>query len=570
MEFKNILKKVNYIILLCFVALLPFSGQWLTYFIAVLVLAWIFEGNFKEKIQRWKSWKFLLSISIIILNLISIIYSYDKPEGFSVIQTQVCLLLFPLLFFTIDDSLEIRKNSILTSYITGSLVLCSILLYKIVFINLEYFYTNQINLSNLLEFRDKYAKSHIHRSYLSLHLSLAITFAIYLFKNIKNKHVSIWLYIIAICIFSLVIILLNSRAALLVLIFITLYTLIKIFGNLNFIRRSILIVIVTFGLAFVLIHSRFDLNLSRFFSKEKKIQRIENLFSNGNFEHGLSYWGFYSSDTVIHNLIESKYGKALRIQRKSGQDGWSLKYNGRPIYYHKGLNYNISFKYRVIKGKAVPFWVGWWIVEDGKFKHDLKLELSKLDNEWNECNVDYTFLNDQLNPISFFNSSPNSVIDIADIKLTCNDTIENRMFIDQMPDFRLSLWRNAFLVWEEEPLMGFGVGDAKKRLMEVHGEQGLDAVFNTKYYNAHNQFLETAMQTGLIGVIALFIVLAIPIYYSIRKKQELIFQFLIICFINFLFESMLQRLAGVLFFAFWYSYLWFVYYKNGKVVEYEK
>jgi O-antigen ligase len=131
-------------------------------------------------------------------------------------------------------------------------------------------------------------------------------------------------------------------------------------------------------------------------------------------------------------------------------------------------------------------------------------------------------------------------------------------------DIRVSLWKDAFIVWKEKPLFGHGVGDSKNRLVEVHKLRNIDEAVKRKY-NCHNQFLETATQTGFLGLIILLLVFAIPLYQSIKKKQELLFLFLMISFINFLFESMLQRIAGVVFFAFWYSFLWLVYYKHEKV-----
>ncbi len=128
-------------------------------------------------------------------------------------------------------------------------------------------------------------------------------------------------------------------------------------------------------------------------------------------------------------------------------------------------------------------------------------------------------------------------------------------------DIRISLWKDAYIMWKEKPLFGYGIGDAKIKLIDVHKNRDIKIAFKERY-NCHNQFLETATQTGVVGLIVLLLVFAIPFYQAIKKKQELLFLFLSICFINFLFESMLQRLTGVVFFAFWYSFLWFVYYRD--------
>lgn len=135
---------------------------------------------------------------------------------------------------------------------------------------------------------------------------------------------------------------------------------------------------------------------------------------------------------------------------------------------------------------------------------------------------------------------------------------KNASTIEQI-DLRFSLWRNAMIAWKQAPVFGHGIGDSKDALIKVHKQRNIEEAVEY-HYNAHNQFFETLLQTGLIGLIVLLSVFAIPLCQSIKKKQELLFLFLIITFICFVFESMLQRLTGVVFFSFWYSFLLLVYY----------
>lgn len=145
---------------------------------------------------------------------------------------------------------------------------------------------------------------------------------------------------------------------------------------------------------------------------------------------------------------------------------------------------------------------------------------------------------------------------------------ENATTIEQI-DIRLSLWHDALIVWKEKPIFGHGIGDGKDAIILVHEQRKIKEAIKYKF-NAHNQFLETAMQTGIVGLIILILVFAVPLYQSIKKKQELLFLFLMICLINFMFESMLQRLTGVVFFSFWYSFLWFVYYGKEPRIDINK
>lgn len=121
-------------------------------------------------------------------------------------------------------------------------------------------------------------------------------------------------------------------------------------------------------------------------------------------------------------------------------------------------------------------------------------------------------------------------------------------------DIRISLWTDAFEVFKDAPLFGQGVGDGVDQMIIKHKENGNVDAFKNRL-NAHNQFLETATQTGIIGLLSLVCILLIPFIKSIRNKRELLFLFISIITVNFLVESMLVRLAGVLFLAFWLNFL---------------
>jgi O-antigen ligase len=110
-------------------------------------------------------------------------------------------------------------------------------------------------------------------------------------------------------------------------------------------------------------------------------------------------------------------------------------------------------------------------------------------------------------------------------------------------EIRISLWSDAFEVFKDAPLFGYGIGD------------GLNTKAGLLRLNAHNQYLETATQTGIVGLVSLFLILLIPLIISIRDRYELLFLCIVIISINFLFESMLVRLTGVLFLAFWLNFL---------------
>lgn len=74
-------------------------------------------------------------------------------------------------------------------------------------------------------------------------------------------------------------------------------------------------------------------------------------------------------------------------------------------------------------------------------------------------------------------------------------------------------------------------------------------------YNFHNQYLQTFAEIGILGLLLLSYLLCYAFIFSMRNKDYLCILFLFIVAVSFLTESMLERQAGVSFFAFFYALL---------------
>jgi len=118
---------------------------------------------------------------------------------------------------------------------------------------------------------------------------------------------------------------------------------------------------------------------------------------------------------------------------------------------------------------------------------------------------------------------------------------------------RLLIWEQSFKLISENLVFGVGVADANDELYEKYSENGLTGAFKHKL-NAHNQYLQTFIGMGLLGFFILFRLTIWPMFAALREKKIVLFLFLFLTVINFLVESMLQTSAGVLFFAFFYSF----------------
>ncbi len=124
---------------------------------------------------------------------------------------------------------------------------------------------------------------------------------------------------------------------------------------------------------------------------------------------------------------------------------------------------------------------------------------------------------------------------------------------DSLGDKRIPQWTSAVEVFIKAPVFGYGVGDGLNELVNQHVKNGFEEDVKLRS-NAHNQFLETATQTGIVGLVSLLLTLLAPLLNSIRQKKDLLFLIISIIFINMLFESILVRIAGVLFMVFWMNF----------------
>lgn len=123
---------------------------------------------------------------------------------------------------------------------------------------------------------------------------------------------------------------------------------------------------------------------------------------------------------------------------------------------------------------------------------------------------------------------------------------------------RVYIWQYAVEVVQENWLMGTGTGAADVELGKKL--EACEAVFwmgETPYkladfpYNYHNVFLQNWAAYGLLGLLFMLYIFIAPL----RRADALGGLFLLLCFVSFLTESMLERQAGVLFFAFFYGVL---------------
>jgi O-antigen ligase len=117
-----------------------------------------------------------------------------------------------------------------------------------------------------------------------------------------------------------------------------------------------------------------------------------------------------------------------------------------------------------------------------------------------------------------------------------------------MLDNRIPIWKSSIDVIKKNLILGVGAGDASHQLQKEYLHNGYtEAYYNN--LNAHNQYLEVLIGTGLIGFLIFLSILFFMIKRMLLYKNLLFGMFIVNMLIFFLFESILNRIAGVTFFS---------------------
>jgi O-antigen ligase len=137
---------------------------------------------------------------------------------------------------------------------------------------------------------------------------------------------------------------------------------------------------------------------------------------------------------------------------------------------------------------------------------------------------------------------------------SANNEVNTTSFI------RMSIWKTSIDIITLHPF-GVGTGDVKDVLIENYNKVGLNYAAENEL-NTHNQYLQTTISIGIIGFLVLLAMLFIPLYYSIKNRYLTYIVFLGLIIINFLTESMLETMAGIIFYAFFNTLLYVTFVQN--------
>ena len=133
------------------------------------------------------------------------------------------------------------------------------------------------------------------------------------------------------------------------------------------------------------------------------------------------------------------------------------------------------------------------------------------------------------------------------------DTVQAPLY-GKYYDARMAINVTALKTIADSPVFGYGVGDYDTVLIDRYGTEGYQSL-KEQHINAHNQYTETALATGIVGLLVMLWWLVMPLLVAWRCRAAF-WEVLTLTFIvmfSLLFESILERQMGMQFVALLYA-----------------
>ena len=131
--------------------------------------------------------------------------------------------------------------------------------------------------------------------------------------------------------------------------------------------------------------------------------------------------------------------------------------------------------------------------------------------------------------------------------------IQSRIYPFSGNETRLSMWHVSSQVFKEH-ILGVGTGNVDDYLGAKIISFG-QPEFAALNFNPHNQFLQIAVEIGIFGLILFVFLLGSVLSISVKTRNYLLFILITSLIFNSMFESMLQKQSGMVFYSFWITLL---------------
>jgi O-antigen ligase len=131
-------------------------------------------------------------------------------------------------------------------------------------------------------------------------------------------------------------------------------------------------------------------------------------------------------------------------------------------------------------------------------------------------------------------------------------------------DGRIIIWKSAFNIIQDHWILGVGTGDSQKELNKQYDLAGKTKLSEGKF-NVHNQYLEVLLENGLVGLCLFISIIAMMVNIGFSEKNLIYLMFILIILLFFFSETILNRVAGAVFFSLFSFLLLYNDSKNSKI-----
>jgi O-antigen ligase len=133
-----------------------------------------------------------------------------------------------------------------------------------------------------------------------------------------------------------------------------------------------------------------------------------------------------------------------------------------------------------------------------------------------------------------------------------NDLSENSAVVEKYG--RVDRWHAAWDLIKQSPIVGTGTGSEIPLLRNIYFERKMYGSYLLSL-NAHNQYLSFTINSGVVGLVIFLATIGWGFWRSIKKKDLMLFSFLILVTVVSFSEDLLDVNKGIFIYAFFFPFL---------------
>jgi len=510
-------RQLYLLLMLAILVSLPLSKYVASASQILLFIAWMAEGNFREKWLKFRSRPAIaIFMGLFLIHLAGMLWTSDVGAGWHDIKIKLPLLMLPLVLGTIDMPGRKEKALLLGAFVVG--VFISVIAG---FVVIQGWVDYEVN-----NFRD--ASIFISHIRFALLIDLAV-FILFYYAFEQGRSLIGRMALLTLTLFLVAFLfMLKSLTGVVVLLLggwlLAFRWTLKQSDQMA--RWFLTVALVTLPLLVILYGTN---QVSRFYTIHDNWQSPDRETVNGN-----PYWHDTSN---LH--LENGHFVGLYLCEVETREAW----NRISSYDYDGLDR---------KGQEIKYTLRRYLTSMGYRKDSVGVSRLMPDDV---RLIEDGYANSRYKETQRFSNRIYELIWEGDIYRKGGNP-SGHSFTQ-----RLEFLKAGWAVFKDQPVFGVGTGDLQQSFDAKYIE--LDSSLDPKWrLRAHNQFLTFMIALGLVGFLLAMGALIIPPIIEKRLGSYFFLMFILVGLLSMLNEDTLETQAGVAFFAFFYSFFTFFHERN--------